>query len=112
MKINLITQEQHDTILNIYKSFPTLTLQNKGYEGINRSLLTEEEKRADKEVNEILKKSIIGFSKFQNFKTNNKENNLTIRFQYDWTAHDRSLGIPFTGVGYILLDELLNGFNN
>lgn len=114
MKINLITQEQHDTILNIYKSFPALTLQNKGYEGINRSLLTEEEKRADKEVNEILKKSIIGFSKFQNFKTNNKENNLTIRFQYDYDADNDGPGtkLHFVGVGYILLDELLNGFNN
>lgn len=110
MKIELITPEQHKAILNIYNSFPALILQNVGYEGINRNNLTEAEKEADKKVNEILKKSICGFSKFQNFKTNNKNNVLTLRFQYDWTAHDRSLGIPFTGVGYISLDELLNGF--
>ena len=111
MKIELITPEEYGTLLNIYKMFPALTLQNKGYECINRSNLTEEEREKDEEINEILKKSICGFSKFQNFKTNNKNNALTIRFQYDWTAHDRSLGIPFVGVGYILLDELLNGFN-
>ena len=111
MKIELITPEQHETILNIYKSFPILTLENKGYEGINRSKLTEAEKEADKKINEILKNHIVGFSRFQNFKTNNKENNLTIRFQYDWSAEDKN-SIPFIGVGYIKLDELLNGFKN
>lgn len=112
MKIKLITPEEHADLLNIYNSFPALTFHNVGYEGINRSDLTEADKEADKKVNEILKKSICGFSKFQNFKTNNKNKDITIRFQYDYNAHDRSLGIPFTGVGYILLDELLNGFNN
>jgi hypothetical protein len=112
MTIQLITPKQHETLLNIYKSFPALTLENKGYEGINRSKFTEAEAEADKQVNEILKKAICGFSKFQNFRTNNKENNLTIRFQYDYTAHDRSEGIPFIGVGYIKLNELLSGFNN
>ena len=112
MRIELISQEKYNELLKFYNSFPSLTFQNKGYEGINRSLFTEEEKEADKCVNEILKSSICGFIKFQNFKTNNKEGLITVRFQYDWTAHDRSLGIPFVGVGYILLDELLNGFKN
>ncbi len=112
MKIELITPENHAKLLEIYNNTPALTLQNKGYEGIDRSAFTDEEKAKDNEVNEILKKAIVGFSRFQNFKTNNKDNALTLRFQYDYTAHDRSLGIPFTGVGYILLDELLNGFKN
>ena len=111
MKIELITPEEHETILNIYKSFPVLTLENKGYEGINRSNLTEAEKEADKKINEILKNHIICFSRFQNFKTNNKENNLTIRFQYNWNYEPKS-GLTFIGVGYIKLDELLNGFKN
>jgi hypothetical protein len=109
MKINLITQKEFEDIKNIYEKFPRLTLQNKGYEGINRAKLNEDEKNADKNVNEILKKSIIDFSSFQNFRLT-KDNQIQIRMQYDYTAHDRSAGIPFTGVGYILLDELLNGF--
>jgi len=114
MTIQLITTEQHETLLNIYKSFPVLTLENKGYEGIKRNDFTEAEAEADKQVNEILKKAICGFSKFKNFKTYNKENNLTIRFQYDYDADNDGPGFKthFIGVGYILLDELLNGFNN
>lgn len=112
MKITLITPENHAKLLEIYNNTPVLTLQNTGYEGIDRSKFTDIEKENDAEVNAILKKSIVGFSRFQNFKTNTKSGELTLRFQYDWTAHDRSLGIPFTGVGYILLDELLNGFRN
>ena len=112
MRINLITTEEHATLKAIHTEFPILTLQNKGYEEIKRSEFTDVEKAKDAEVNEILKKSIVGFKHFQNFKTNNKMGVLIIRFQYDWTAHDRSLGIPFTGVGYISLDELLNGFND
>jgi hypothetical protein len=112
MKIELITTENHAKLLEIYNNTPALTLQNTGYEGIDRGKFTDIEKAKDAEVNAILKMSIIGFSRFQNFKTNNKAGEITIRFQYDWTAHDRSLGIPFTGVGYILLDELLKGFRN
>ena len=112
MRINLITPAEHATLKAIQAELNNLTLQNTGYEGIDRSKFTDVEKAKDAEVNAILKKSIVGFSRFQNFKTNNKANALTLRFQYDWTAHDRSLGITFTGVGYILLDELLNGFNN
>jgi hypothetical protein len=108
MKINLLTKEQHSTLLEIYKNFPSLTLQNKGYEGIKRSDFTDEEKKADKEVNEILKKSITGFSRFQNFLLD-KNNELQIRLQYNYNYEPNS-GLPFIGVGYILLDELLNGF--
>lgn len=110
MRINLITPAEHAQLKAIQAEYSNLTLQNTGYEGIDRRTFTNVEKEKDAEVNAILKKAIVGFSRFQNFKTNNKENALTLRFQYDWTAHDRSLGIPFTGVGYILLDELLNGF--
>lgn len=109
MKINLITQEQHDKLLSIYNNYPVLTLQNKGYEGINRNLLTDEEKQQDKEVNEILKFAIIGFRYFQNFKVRSN-GDIVLRFQYNYGAEDNTH--PFTGVGYILLYELLNGFRD
>jgi hypothetical protein len=111
MKIELITPEEHAKLLDIYSNFPALTLQNIGYQYIKKDSLTDEEKSKLKEVTEILKKTIVGFNSFSNFRIE-KNNEIGIRIQYDWTAHDRSLGIPFTGVGYILLDELLNGFKN
>ena len=111
MKITLITPAEHTQLLDIFNNFPSLTLQNKGYEGLNKDKFTPEEKTKFDEVTSLLKKTIVGFSSFQNFR-HNKDQEIQLRFQYDWTAHDRSLGIPFTGVGYILLDELLNGFRD
>lgn len=111
MKINLITTEEHETLTSIYSSFPALTFQNKGYEGINKDNLTDEEKQKIKEIEEILKKSVFGFSKFQNFKKD-KEGNAVIRLKYDYSADDESNSSPyFVGVGYLKIDELKNGFN-
>lgn len=108
MKIQLLNPEQHAEILSIYQAFPELTLENKGYEGIYRAGLSPEAKEADKKINLILKDHIIGFSEFQNFK-HNKEGEILLRFQYNYSGEGS--GVPFIGVGYILLTELLNGFN-
>ena len=35
---------------------------------------------------------------------------IVIRFNYNWGAEDNTMS--FTGVGYVLLEELLTGFNN
>ncbi len=110
MKINLITPTQHAELLNIFNNAPILTLQNKGYEGIDRSKFTDKENQQDKKVDEILKSAIVGFRRFQNFKLD-KDNNIVLRFQYNYD-YETSLNAGFTGVGYILLDELLNGFNS
>jgi hypothetical protein len=110
MKIELISQESHAKLLSIQQNNDILTLQNKGYESIDKSKLSVEEKTKINEVEEILRKSILGFSKFQNFRISNKNAELQIRFQYNYNADGG--GIPFTGVGYILVDELLNGFSN
>lgn len=104
MKIELLTKELYDELVDINNKYPALFLQNIGYEGINRDTLTEEEKKADKRVNEILKEHIKNFSRFQNF-CKNKNGELRLRFQYHWSE-------SFTGVGYILVEELLNGFRN
>lgn len=110
MTIELITQEEHEKLLDIQKEFPALTFQNEGYQYIQKSKLTEEDLSKWKEVEEILKKSIKGFREFNNFKLD-KNNEIVIRIQYRWDA-DNPLGdnTGFTGVGYILLDELLSGF--
>lgn len=103
MKIELITPEDHAKLLSIYNNCPALFLQNKGYEGILKDDLSNEDKENIQEVEKILRKSIVGFQSFQNFRLNNKTKEIEIRLQYRYDA-------SFTGVGYILLNELLNSF--
>ena len=107
MTIELISQEQFDIITNIYKKYPVLTLQNDGYEYI-REKFNEAEEKARQEVVQILSKHIVGFSSFTNFRLSKKESKLQLRFDYNYGAEDNSMS--FIGVGYLLLDELLNGF--
>ena len=111
MRITLITQEVYDNLLDIFNKYPKLTLQNVGYQYIRKADLNEEETTKFKEVNDILKTAIKGFSEFNNFRRNKKTQAIQLRFQYDWTADEERPKVPFTGVGYIELDELLNGFN-
>lgn len=107
MTITLITQENYETLLELQKRNPVFTFQNKGYEYIDKSKFTNEDKWALATINFILKHSIKGFSVFNNF-LYSKDNELKIRFQYNWSAD--SEGISFIGVGYLFVDELLNGF--
>lgn len=107
MKINLISVEEFDVLMNIYTNYPKLSLQNKGYEGIDKSTFSEDEKSQNELVTNILKKAIVGFSSFQNFRINPTASKPEIRFQYNYNYDG---GLPFTGVGYILIEELLNGF--
>ena len=107
MKINLITNEEHDKLVDIFTKFPNLTLQNKGYETLNKNKFTDEEQTNFNEVNQILKKTIHGFSYFQNFRLT-KNNEIELRLQYNYNYEG---GITFIGVGYVLLNELLNGFD-
>lgn len=109
MKINLITKEEYDVLMDIYTKYPKLSLQNKGYEGIDKSTFSEDEKAQDELVTSILKKSVFGFSSFQNFKIQVSTNKPQIRLQYNWNYDG---GLAFTGVGYILIEELLNGFTS
>jgi hypothetical protein len=108
MKINLITKEEFDVLMDIFTNYPNLSLQNKGYETINKSNLSVDELSKIDVVTNILKKSIFGFSRFQNFRVKPTTNQPQIRLQYNWSYDG---GLPFTGVGYILIEELLNGFN-
>jgi hypothetical protein len=108
MKIELISKENHAELKRIYKQHPNLTLQNKGYEEIDLKSLPEKDKLAHKIVETILKEHITGFIRFQNFGLTKKSREIRLRFQYNYGAEDNSM--YFQGVGYILLNELLNGF--
>ena len=106
MQIELITPQEYQTLLDIQKKYKILTYQNKGYDCINPELLKAEDKKAIKEIEKLLEKHIKGFREFQNFKLDMNDR-VRIRFQYNY-GYDN--GTDFKGVGYILVDQLLNGF--
>jgi len=101
MTIQLLTQPEYEELLDIQQKCPKLTFENKGYEYINRTLFSEEDRAHDKRVADILKEHIKDFVRFDNFKVSTGE--IVIRFQYHYD-------VSFTGVGYIKLRELLEGF--
>lgn len=103
MTIELLTQNEYDTLLSIQQNYPKLTFQNNGFEYIDRREFSDAEKTADTKVTEILRNHIKDFVRFDNF-TLNKKGEIRARFQYHYD-------INFTGVGYITLRELLNGFD-
>ena len=109
MKINLVSVEEFDILMNIYTNYPKLSLQNKGYEGIDKSTFSVDEKSKFDLVTEILKKTIFGFSSFQNFRVNPRTSKPEIRLQYNYNYEGG--GLTFLGVSYILIEESLNGFN-
>ena len=102
-----ITKKQHKTLQTIFDNYPNLSLQNRGYEEIDLSTLSEEEKEKFKEVETILKDEILGFVRFQNFRKH-PTGKCQLRFQYDYTAGDTDRTFSFIGVGYLLLEQLLN----
>lgn len=105
MEIKLIDNVIYNELLEIQKNYPVLTFQNKGYEYINISLFNDEEKEKYNRVHEILKNHIVDFVKFNNFLFPEKSDKVKIRCQYKYNE-------SFTGVGYLFLDELLNGFDD
>lgn len=109
MRIKLITPEEHSELIRIQAEHPNLTYQAKGYDVPDKSKWSEEDHHAYKIVTEILRKSVVGFSSFTNF-TVRKNGDKAIRLQYCYGAEDNSMS--FTGVGYLLIDELSDGFTN
>lgn len=108
MRIELITPQEHKNLIEIQKDFPVLTFQNNGYEHPDFINLTEQERAKFNEVTELLKKHVEGFVKFNHFRINRK-NEIEIRLQYNY-GYDG--GQYFIGVGYLTIDNLLNGFDN
>lgn len=114
MTITLIEQHEYDNLLNIFNTYPSLTYKHKGYDSLDKSKLTEEELSKFSEVEAFLKMCIKGFDKFNHFTLGSKSGKPGVRFQYDWCAGEPPAGNlrSYVGVGYLYLEELLNGFNN
>ena len=110
MTIKLVNLDTYNKLVTIQKEYPALTYQNKGYDYLDKSKLSEKEIELFNEVSDILREHIEGFSKFNNF-TTTKIGVVKVRFQYDWSAGEPN-GLHFTGVGYLELETLLKGFND
>lgn len=113
MTIELLTQEEYDKLLEIQKNYPKLTFQNKGFEYINKPELSEDDKVVYAKVGDMLSRHIKGFVQFNNFRIGtdriSQKEHLCVRFQYQWDADAEIRTYPFTGVGYLTFEELLNG---
>ena len=111
MTIELITREQYSTLVAIQEKYKILTFQNEGYQYINKKKFTEEDWKAFDIVTSILRECITGFTEFNNFKIVKKTGEVKVRFQYNWTADDDDDNrVYYTGVGYLLLTTLVEGF--
>lgn len=105
MEITLIDEPTYNLLKSIQENYPNLTYQNTGYDYPNKSKWSDEDKRQFNIVTDILKKTIKDFVEFNHFKINKNDNDaVVLRFQYKWSN-------SFIGVGYVKLDELLNGFD-
>ena len=109
MTYNLISEEDYKTLIRIQSERPLLTFQNNGYEYIDKKKFDQKDQFDFDTVTDILRKSITGFSKFNNF-LYSKKGELQIRFQYHYDADLKTQSTPFTGVGYLLVKELISGF--
>lgn len=95
----LTNAECYYKLLLFQKEYPKLTFDNQGYEYLNHKI-QESHKKQIKEISDILKKSIEGFVRFDNFKL--RENGtFDVRCQYYWD-------ISFCGVGYFNINEFRN----
>lgn len=92
--------ETQKILKGIYDKYPNLTYQNKGYDELDYNKLTDMDKKAYRLVSLILKDSINGFVRFQNFCIGKKTGEVILRLQYNYNYDG---GIPFTGVGYFEL---------
>ena len=105
MTIEEITQEEYDWLLGLQMDNPNLTYDNKGYDELDETNLTEDDRMVRETIEAFLKKKIKGFSRFQNFKLD-ASGEVIIRFQYDYSA-DKEDYTPFIGVNYLNLREWL-----
>jgi len=107
-KNKIIVDKYYDRLVEIQKEFPKLTFQNDGYEYLSKKV-QEDHKNQIIEITEILKKTVKGFSEFNNFKLRNN-GDIVLRLQYNYKSQDENnkSGISFIGVGYFNINDFKN----
>jgi hypothetical protein len=93
-------------LIRIKENNPQLIFDNNGYEYLSPKV-REENKEAIEEVSNLLKESLNGFSRFDNFKPR-KDGSFSVRCQYNYNHGEK--GLPFYGVGYFGINEFENEF--
>lgn len=104
MKIELISKKEHAFLTEQANNPKFVQKSTKWGEYPSKYNFTKEDKENWDKIEQILRKSVVNFSKFHNFSPD-KNGEIRIRIDYAWDVH-------FTGVGYVLIDELLNGFKD
>ena len=95
------TDKYYNQLLQLYKDNPQLTLNNEGYQYLNKDII-ESHKNQIKEISDILKITTKGFVEFNNFKISKVDTGVVnIRCQYYWS-------LSFVGVGYFDLTDFKN----
>ena len=94
-----MTDKYYNRLKQIQQDNPQLTFQNEGYQYLNREIV-ENHKSQIAEITEILKTTMKGFEKFNNFRIR-KNGDIGVRLEYQWSS-------SFTGVGYFELEEFKN----
>jgi len=85
-----------EKLIAYQKDYPELTFDNQGYQYLP-SKIQEERKKEIEEISKILKETVEGFTKFNNFKPR-KNGSFDVRVQYDWDE-------KFNGVGYFPIND-------
>ena len=107
MTVEEITQEEYDWLLGLQMDNPNLTYDNKGYDELDETTLTEDDRQVIEVIEAFLKDKIKGFSRFQNFKLD-VSGEVSIRFQYDYSAN-KERSTQFIGVGYLSIVDWYTG---
>lgn len=92
--------------MRLYTEHPEIRFQNEGYQYLGEIIRRQKAEQLAR-IEEILKEHVVGFSKFFNFRTG-AGGEIVLRFNYNWGAAEGTMS--FTGVGYLPLDHLRDGF--
>lgn len=101
--------ENFNKLVEFQKKYPELTFQNKGYQYLKKEIQEKYKEQID-EISKILKETIPGFSKFNNFKMN-KDGSFSIRCQYEYDYGNPN-SIHFIGVGYFNINDFKDDSND
>ena len=86
----------YEELSQVMKDYPDLVFNNDGYQQLSDEVIEANQKGFDR-VTELLKQSVAGFVRFQNFKPR-KDGTFAVRCQTKWDS-------SFIGVSYFPLDD-------
>ena len=97
-------EKYYKRLNKIRQEYPELTFNNNGYEYLS-SKIKEKHKKQIEEISEILKDTIPGFERFDNFRVEN-DGAFSVRIQCNY-SHGTDY-LYFIGVDYIDLENFKN----